>query len=922
MVSSPVRPWGRSINPVIRARSFAAAGALAASNWKPSDGNYADALASIVKEAGAGLVSWQDPSFSEIISSTPFDEGVLADAWTEAFVAKTAKADPNPIARIAVTPQSFGGMRLEEGFISTYQKLLFPWLNRMDDDQPGQIAALSFTGFGEAKPHDWNWPLRVGLSPGMQSLAERLNTIRGVRREFIELVPATEATPDVLLSGWVPVAGAHMEDLAPGLAILYASRGIDGGMIDEIASQVSTPTAMIDMSTKSMPRFLNEFTDEIAHNKPLDVALFDAYRTIFNPKEGRTGDLPPLVLLTPKSNQENAFEGVKVENRVRDLVNRLDGLPKGLVIGSPTRGSKRLGIETSARTVDDYLTHLSKALDEENLDFSREIFGSRVLRTTTKAVDKVEAQLSSDAAGDASSAETGASSSAAEPGAQQPPSGEPSPPTSEPFSAYPRLDTPDEVRAENDFDIEVGFSDVPDPRAEKQQKITISEARKDEDLLVVVSAENGRIIEPNYAQLKLRLDARAKFSVRPAADADFVRLSVNYLFRNNPVGSIVRSVAIAGRKQAEPDDPEIADLFRPTLTAVDGASLDLVLLIKREGGTQITWQAVAGENISKQYSVDIGDARQFASQLDTLQRGSSYKGQSHNTVRGIGQTIADLIPQDILKGFLTPCLKGSKTPPRILILTNEPYVPWELALLDVDITGLDDVKYLGAIARIGRWWVAPRMAAPQTELTIGKISVVCADTYEIASGKKQLPQAIAERNWLKDKYMGSVVPVQGTLQPVLDWINTLPIGSGHLAHLALHGYSNPAANEQVLILGDGKNVSPYDLSGIRRINATPRYGMVFLNACQVGTAALTLGQFAGFPGALLQAGTNAVVGPIWEVNDEAAHALVINFYENALDQRIPVSETLRQIRAGCSIDATTTPLAYIFYGHPDLTLQK
>ena len=114
----------------------------------------------------------------------------------------------------------------------------------------------------------------------------------------------------------------------------------------------------------------------------------------------------------------------------------------------------------------------------------------------------------------------------------------------------------------------------------------------------------------------------------------------------------------------------------------------------------------------------------------------------------------------------------------------------------------------------------------------------------------------------------------------------------------------------------------FSVGGPRLENTVPKYGMVFLNACQVGTAGVTLGQFAGFPGALLRAGTSAVIGPIWEVNDVAAHQLVVEFYEDALEKNVPVSETLRKLRAGCDPTATTTPLAYIFYGHPDLVLKK
>jgi hypothetical protein len=902
---------GHSTDPVIGARAFAAVGALTAAHWKPSDGSYGDALASIVK-AGSGLIPWQHPSSSEVISAIPFDETGLASAWDLAFPGGPAAG--SPIARMTVDMQSFAktGTTLQDGLIDTYRKLLAPWMDRLDDAKPGQIAALSFATFDHAGQHDWHWPIRVGLpQPSDPALSAKLNAAKGVRREFMEIVSPGLAKTDVMLLSEPELnALSTLNHLPPGLTIVYRSP-VDAAssQLEQIAGMVSTPTALIEASQRSIPKFLNEFSGEIAHNKPLDVAIFDAYRTIFDPKGTLGGSLAPLLLLAPRTNQESTFGSIQLENRVKEFSDRLGRLPGEVVIGVPPGDAKYLGIDKSSRTVHQYRTALARAIDRGELDFSREIFGSKGLRSTTKAVESVEEQLSIPSSPEISAGATAGDTAL--------------PVDVEPFSAFPRLDAPPTAEAGKIFEIDVGFSDVPDPNLPDQpERITIANAREDEVMLVVVSAENGKIVAPNNARLKLKLDAAERFKVCPAANCDFVRISADYFFRNEPAGSIVRTVPIAGRPVPEPDHPAIPDLFWPVLKTVSRKTLDLLLMIKREEGTRITWQAIAGDRISEPLPVDVGDAKQFASQLDRDQRGFGYKGfQSHATVQVTGQTIGLLIPQQIQDDYLAPCLKASESPPRILILTNEPYIPWELALLDPGVTAKPDPQYFGAVARIGRWWVAPRMTAPVPDLKLGKFSVVCADTYEVPTNKRQLPEAKAEKDWLCATF--GAVPVLGKLQPVIDWIKSLPMGPGHLAHFALHGYSNPLANEQVLILGDGGNVTPAVLSGLRLTNKDPRYSMVFLNACQVGNAGVTLGQFAGFPGALLAAGTNAVIGPIWEVNDVAAHQLVMNFYENTLEKHVPVSEALRQLRANCDPNAdTTTPLAYMFYGHPDLTLQK
>lgn len=889
-MAKPVWPGQRTTNPTIRARAFGAIGVLTAANWKPGDGDYGDVLTGIVN-AGTGPIAWQHPSSNVNIAGTPFDEDHLAKAWDRAFV-----GGGNPFARLTIDTQSLaqGGMTLQEGIVDTYHALITPWMRRIDDGKPGQIAALSFATFDHADPHDWNWPIRVGVPrrPDL-ALSDRLNAIRGVRRDFIEFVSPDKALSDVMLLSEDEFGRlSRSARMSPGLSIVYmSSSDAPMGMVAEINENISTPTAMIAIGERSLPRFLNEFGDEIAHNKPLDVAMFDAYRTLYGREGIRSDNAAPLLLLAPRTNQQIAFDGVRVENRVRELRDRLNRLPGNVFIDTYPDAARHIGISRSFRTIDQVRRGISNAIENNQLNFDREIFGGKGLRSTAKVIDALEEKLSTH---------------------------EPAPaPDSQPFSAFPRLDMPSAVAAEESFEIEVGFSDVADPTQPNQEKITISDAHEDEEMFVVVAAIKGTVIGPNPMPLKLKLDSTAKFTIQPAAGCDFVSITATYLFRNQSVGSIGGQVGIIG----QPAPPPIPEKFRQIINAVVLADLDLMLIVLREDATKIRWIATKDRNRPVSIPVEIGDARQFASQLDQNQRNFEYQGfGGHSAVRSIGATIANKIPEAIQRDYLAPLLKADM-PPRILLLTNEPYIPWELALLDPEITGKEDLEYFGALARIGRWWIEDAIGAPAPTVRVQKMTVVAADQY---LDQNQLPEATAERNWLSDKFKSiPAVPVLGNLQPVIDWLKSLPVGPGHLAHFALHGYSNPVANEQVLMLGDGRNVDPGLLSGVRRkSDKIPRYEMVFLNCCQVGVSGVTLGQFAGFPGKLLEVGTNAVIGPIWEINDAAAHLLVQDFYNSTFDRRIPVSEALRQIRANRDPDKTTTPLAYIFYGHPDLTLSE
>jgi hypothetical protein len=94
-----------------------------------------------------------------------------------------------------------------------------------------------------------------------------------------------------------------------------------------------------------------------------------------------------------------------------------------------------------------------------------------------------------------------------------------------------------------------------------------------------------------------------------------------------------------------------------------------------------------------------------------------------------------------------------------------------------------------------------------------------------------------------------------------------------------------------------------------------------------GIGGEVLGQMGGFPGHSLRGGFSAVLGALWEVNDDVAHDVAIDFWAHALPKDAakgePIGAVLRDMRARYSdTQPVLTYLAYVFYGHPRLTLER
>ena len=152
-----------------------------------------------------------------------------------------------------------------------------------------------------------------------------------------------------------------------------------------------------------------------------------------------------------------------------------------------------------------------------------------------------------------------------------------------------------------------------------------------------------------------------------------------------------------------------------------------------------------------------------------------------------------------------------------------------------------------------------------------------------------------------------------------------PIGGVEAVHFAGHGDYDPATPDAAVVyLSDG---APLFAS----LFGSARYGgdaspMFFLNACMAGIGDELLGDAGGFPGNCLDGGFAGVLGALWEIDDKLAHQVAIDFWKRALPtggtDPEPVGAILRDLRANYASGApAATYLAYVYYGHPRLTLR-
>jgi hypothetical protein len=519
--------------------------------------------------------------------------------------------------------------------------------------------------------------------------------------------------------------------------------------------------------------------------------------------------------------------------------------------------------------------------------------------------------------------------------------------------AYPDVDMPAEVAPASRFDVVIGLSRDAGDWPDEQEPVTFLAPTPTVELVVQVVADGFDAPEGIRRTLLVRRDdvthARVRVPLvappagpvpwRGVVEVEFSvgGVSIGRAWREILVSpaaapAAVRATAGGATALSPPGTP--ADL---TVTIIEGA--DPARLV----WTFTTPHEVAVPQGQVVSTLPVANAQSFA--LGQVKDAFTADGTpvAENRIRGIARAVAGATPVEFWQvlSAVWGRARAQGRLPSLLLVSSDVYVPWELASVEddwvVDRTLVDDgaPPVLGAQVRMGRWLPAgPQTPSgirrptipPVTAMDVRRLALVVGD-YQSETGLRPLPHAVAEGRALSDTYPS--VWVKGTLDEVdrlLD--NTLtdrgrPV-SFDVVHVACHGEvdaANPALNG--IVLSDSAiRLDPTIVRGSAVGRALAP--IVFLNACQLAqSTGELLCDYGGMAGAFLVEGCRGFVAPLWSVDDQLAHDTALDFYRLSLGGGVEVGEVMRRLRMRFSAipgHSQTTPLAYVYYGHPELRL--
>jgi hypothetical protein len=405
-------------------------------------------------------------------------------------------------------------------------------------------------------------------------------------------------------------------------------------------------------------------------------------------------------------------------------------------------------------------------------------------------------------------------------------------------------------------------------------------------------------------------------SAAAAKGSEFEKVVLVGVARRRIAVATASSSTEAGNVQLPPSPLWLPDANAPIDLTVTVHHLD-------DGRLQWSWTAPQPElQTETPYFKNLKEPLKFAAGLARELKAWTSGVVAANILENKGQAISDHIPVEFWRD-LRRVRKAVGRPPTLLLITNEAYVPWELAYVapsldELPTGGQTPPPFLAAQTSMGRWILDENISQPPVAFVDIVDSTAVAAQYDDDAYTVALKHALEERDQLARTW--NFAPIRANEDDLSPYL----CGSfkkGHLIHFAMHGLSNPTENDQVLILENGKQLPASALAGSHDPSQPPRFAFVFLNACQVGMAGDSFGQAAGFPGLLVRAGVHGFIAPLWGVDDGIACRISQSFYKAALDDFRPLGDILREHRNQYKKAESTTTMAYVYYGHPLLRLR-
>ncbi len=494
-------------------------------------------------------------------------------------------------------------------------------------------------------------------------------------------------------------------------------------------------------------------------------------------------------------------------------------------------------------------------------------------------------------------------------------------------SAFASAHMPAKVVSRAPFDVEVGF-DGPDALAhEEWERVLIQGLNPDRLVTVkVLRVRNVDVADgcPDSVEFPVPAGAATQLATFTMVALAPGRVEVHLRFRQEGVTvGLLRLVGDAS--DGAPASPGRSDDRRPFQiraprdrvleisvgASADGDTVGLEFDLMLDGEPHSWTRSVATDDVLSHLHEEV--EKQWSKAVSAHPNSPRDRDAAFGAeVRGLGRTLfRDLLPKEMQKSM-------HADPERfrgLMIVTNEPRIPWEITCIAADDGPETLFAELGMVRGL-----SGVVSKSVIRIHPSRAKFLVPDYRDLLSA---LPSAAAEQDFLARNLHAT--PISPSSVTALKSI--LARRDYDLFHFVGHGTSSESDRDhQVILLMGPRGRSPVSFSSgdleaaLRRNEAKPDVGsgrVVVLNACHSGAL---WSETSGFAVAFLRGGADVFVGSQWSVADESAAYFASALY-TGLQDGARVHEAVAKARDAAKENGDSGWVAYAVYADPDASVE-
>lgn len=425
----------------------------------------------------------------------------------------------------------------------------------------------------------------------------------------------------------------------------------------------------------------------------------------------------------------------------------------------------------------------------------------------------------------------------------------------------------------------------------------------------------------------------AVFDLRPVRIGPTL-VSFDFFQAGNPVGAASITVEITSQKVSEVAEHRAGT--RPLQVGGNTPPPDLILYIRngqfrtnpslefelfRAGQVgQFFYPVELKGNLASYAEERFNDIAQLKQAVDptaqTVLKQARFisREEVDRQLRRLGYNLwNDLIPQDLKELYARE--KTNWKDKTLLIVSDEPHIPWELVWPYGD--GWKDEAPWCMQLRLTRWlrldYQGRGNYQPGQQIALNPLAC-------LAPSDSGLPAALKEQEFLRDLVLQhGLIDLSPAISTRSDVLDLLESGSYRWLHVAAHGNydsASPNADSGFWLQGQYP-MTPNMFVGpeLEQHIRSARPGFMF-NICHSGRMGWDLVELGGWANTLISEGAGLFVGTLWAVNDQSALKFAQTFYQSLL-KGSTVADAVYQSRLAICKPGDPTWLAYSVYAHPN-----